>query len=313
MDTVAVLIEEAKSLSLEALDLVDPGPEDLVVEVSHSGISTGTEKLFWNGTMPEFPGMGYPLVPGYEAVGTVLEAGSQTGFRTGERVFVPGADCFAAARGLFGASSKRVVAPAGRVTRVDREMGAEATLLALAATARHAIAATDRSFPELIVGHGVLGRLLARITVAAGGPAPTVWEVNAGRRRGAVGYEVRHPGDDPRRDYRSIYDASGNGGLLNDLIGRIDRGGEIVLCGFYSEPLSFFYPPAFMKEARIRVAAEWKPDDMAATRAMVENGDLSLDGLITHQCPATDAGRAYPRAFEEPECLKMILNWKDVK
>ncbi len=313
MDTVAVLIEEAKSLSLEALDLVDPGPEDLVVEVSHSGISTGTEKLFWNGTMPEFPGMGYPLVPGYEAVGTVLEAGSRTGFRTGERVFVPGADCFAAARGLFGASSKRVVAPAGRVTRVDREMGAEATLLALAATARHAIAATDRSFPELIVGHGVLGRLLARITVAAGGPAPTVWEVNASRRRGAAGYEVRHPGDDPRRDYRSIYDASGNGGLLNDLIGRIDRGGEIVLCGFYSEPLSFFYPPAFMKEARIRVAAEWKPDDMAATRAMVENGDLSLDGLITHQCPATDARLAYPRAFEEPECLKMILNWKDVK
>jgi len=313
LDTVAVLIEEAKSLSLETLDLVEPGPGDLVVEVSHSGISTGTEKLFWNGTMPEFPGMGYPLVPGYEAVGTVLEAGSRTGFRAGERVFVPGADCFAAARGLFGASSKRVVAPAGRVTRVDREMGAEATLLALAATARHAIAATDRNFPELIVGHGVLGRWLARITVAAGGPAPTVWEVNAGRRRGATGYEVRHPEDDPRRDYRSIYDASGNGGLLNDLIGRIARGGEIVLCGFYSEPLSFFYPPAFMKEARIRVAAEWKPDDMAATRAMVENGVLSLGGLITHQCPATDARQAYPRAFEEPECLKMILNWKDVK
>jgi len=310
---VAVLIEEAKSLSLETLDLVEPGPGDLVVEVSHSGISTGTEKLFWNGTMPEFPGMGYPLVPGYEAVGTVLEAGSRTGFRAGERVFVPGADCFAAARGLFGASSKRVVAPAGRVTRVDREMGAEATLLALAATARHAIAATDRNFPELIVGHGVLGRLLARITVAAGGPAPTVWEVNAGRRRGATGYEVRHPEDDPRRDYRSIYDASGNGGLLNDLIGRIARGGEIVLCGFYSEPLSFFYPPAFMKEARIRVAAEWKPDDMAATRAMVGNGVLSLGGLITHQCPATDARQAYPQAFEEPECLKMILNWKDVK
>lgn len=313
LDTVAVLIEEAKSLSLETLDLVEPGPGDLVVEVSHSGISTGTEKLFWNGTMPEFPGMGYPLVPGYEAVGTVLEAGSRTGFRAGERVFVPGADCFAAARGLFGASSKRVVAPAGRVTRVDREMGAEATLLALAATARHAIAATDRNFPELIVGHGVLGRLLARITVAAGGPAPTVWEVNAGRRRGATGYEVRHPEDDPRRDYRSIYDASGNGGLLNDLIGRIARGGEIVLCGFYSEPLSFFYPPAFMKEARIRVAAEWKPDDMAATRAMVGNGVLSLGGLITHQCPATDARQAYPQAFEEPECLKMILNWKDVK
>jgi len=313
LDTVAVLIEEAKSLSLEALDLVEPGPGDLVVEVSHSGISTGTEKLFWNGTMPEFPGMGYPLVPGYEAVGTVLEAGSRTGFRAGERVFVPGANCFATARGLFGASSKRVVASAGRVTRVDRKMGVEATLLALAATARHAIAGPDSNFPELIVGHGVLGRLLARITVAAGGPTPTVWEVNSERRRGAAGYGICHPEDDPRRDYGSIYDASGDGDLLNDLIGRIARGGEIVLCGFYSERLSFSYPPAFMKEARIRVAAEWKPDDMVAIRAMVESGDLSLGGLITHECPAIDARHAYPRAFEEPECLKMILNWKDVK
>jgi bacteriochlorophyllide a dehydrogenase len=57
-----------------------PGPGDLVVEIAHSGISTGTEKLFWSGTMPPFPGMGYPLVPGYEAAGEVVEAGADTGF-----------------------------------------------------------------------------------------------------------------------------------------------------------------------------------------------------------------------------------------
>jgi bacteriochlorophyllide a dehydrogenase len=30
-----------------------------------------------------------------------------------------------------------------------------------------------------------------------------------------------------------------------------------VLAGFYTEPLAFAFPPAFMKEARLRVAAEW--------------------------------------------------------
>ena len=35
------------------------------------------------------------------------------------------------------------------------------------------------SAPELIIGHGVLGRLLARLTVAAGLPPPTVWELDA--------------------------------------------------------------------------------------------------------------------------------------
>jgi 3-hydroxyethyl bacteriochlorophyllide a dehydrogenase len=160
------------------------------------------------------------------------------------------------------------------------------------------------------VGHGVLGRLLARLTLAAGAPAPTVWEIDPSRASGAMGYEVIHPEADTRRDYRAIYDASGNGGLLNDLVGRIAKGGEIVLAGFYTQPLQFAFPPAFMKEARFRVAAEWDRSDLAATRALVENGALSLDGLITHQASAKDAPDAYTTAFEDPTCLKMILNWE---
>ena len=60
--------------------------------------------------------------------------------------------------------------------------------------------------------------------------------------------------------------------LLDSLIGRIAPGGEIVLAGFYSEPLSFAFPPAFMREARIRVAAEWQQADLVATRALIESG-----------------------------------------
>jgi bacteriochlorophyllide a dehydrogenase len=67
-----------------------------------------------------------------------------------------------------------------------------------------------------------------------------------------------------------------------------------------------------MKEARLRIAAEWTADDMTVTRQLVESGALSLDGLVTHRRPATDAGTAYRVAFDDPACLKMILDWKDV-
>jgi bacteriochlorophyllide a dehydrogenase len=165
------------------LGLVAPGEDDLVVEVRHSGISTGTEKLFWSGTMPPFPGMGYPLVPGYEAAGEVVEAGANTGFRVGEAVFVPGANCFSGnVKGLFGGASRHLVTKASRVARIDAAMGPEGALLALAATARHALAGFNTALPDLIVGHGTLGRLLARLTLAAGAPAPTVWEVDPARR-----------------------------------------------------------------------------------------------------------------------------------
>jgi 3-hydroxyethyl bacteriochlorophyllide a dehydrogenase len=297
---------------VDSLSLTAPGTDDLVVEIAHSGISTGTEKLFWSGQMPPFPGMGYPLVPGYEAVGEIVEAPKSSGFRVGERVFVPGANCYDGAFGLFGGAASRIVTAPDRVTRIDSGHGASGALLALAATARHAMAGLNKSVPDLIVGHGVLGRLLARLTIAAGAPAPTVWEIDVSRRGGAMGYEVIAPEDDPRRDYRSVYDASGSVEVLNDLVGRLAKGGEVVLAGFYTSNISFAFPPAFMKEARFRVAAEWTHDDLAATRALVEGGLLSLEGLITHEARHHDARAAYTQAFTDPDCLKMILNWKDV-
>ncbi len=310
MHTTAVILEGPRKLGLESLGLVAPGPDDLVVDIAFSGISTGTEKLFYTGTMPPFPGMGYPLVPGYEAAGEVVEAGANSGFRVGENVFVPGASCFEGnVRGLFGGAARRLVTKASRVSRIDPGMGATGALLALAATARHALAGFDTRLPDLIVGHGTLGRLLARLTVAAGAPAPMVWETNPARRDGAQGYAVLDPAEDPRRDYRAIYDASGAPGLLDQLVMRLAKGGEIVLAGFYTEPVAFAFPPAFMKEARFRIASEWQPDDLVATRALIESGALSLSGLITHTRPAAAAAEAYETAFGDPACLKMILDW----
>ncbi|MFK7869427.1 MAG: chlorophyll synthesis pathway protein BchC [Roseobacter sp.] len=311
METSAVLLKGPRDLDVDVLELCEPGANDLVVEIAHSGISTGTEKLFWTGEMPPFPGMGYPLVPGYEAVGEIVQAPVGSGFKVGENVFVPGANCYEGAFGLFGGAASRVVTSPDRVTRIDAGMGASGALLALAATARHAMAGLNKSVPDLIVGHGVLGRLLARLTIAAGAPAPMVWEINASRRSGAQGYTVIDPSEDTRRDYMSVYDASGSVEVLSDLIGALGKGGEIVLAGFYSTDIRFAFPPAFMKEARFRVAAEWTRDDLAATRALVEADMLSLGDLITHEAAAADAPEAYKQAFTDPACLKMILNWKD--
>ena len=247
-----------RDLGMDSVGLISPKDGDIVVKVTHSGISTGTEKLFWSGEMPPFPGMGYPLVPGYEARGEVIESKGAPNFKVGDVVFVPGSNCYAGAHGLFGAASNFIVTAANRAIKIDRNLEEEGALLALAATARHAIAGLNKRVPDLIVGHGVLGRLLARLTIAAGAPAPTVWETDQFRKSGAQGYEVKSPEDDSCKSYHSIYDASGDSDILNKLVARLCKGGEIVLAGFYPKQLGFSFPPAFIKEARFRVAAEWE-------------------------------------------------------
>ena len=309
MDALAVVLAAPEDLSLTRLALTEPGDEDVVVDVEWSGISTGTERLLWSGRMPPFPGMGYPLVPGYETVGRVAVAGPRSGARDGVRVFVPGARCFGDVRGLFGGAASRLVAPGARVVPIDESLGERGVLLALAATAHHALSLPGAEPPELIVGHGVLGRLLARLAVLRGA-RPVVWESRADRRAGAAGYEVAYPAEDGRRDYRGIIDASGDASLLDGLIGRLAPGGEIVLAGFYSERLSFAFPPAFMREARLRVAAQWLEADLLAVAGLAGSGALSLEGLITHRGRPSLAAAAYRTAFDDPDCLKMVLDWR---
>ncbi len=309
MKTTAVVFEAPERLALRQLSLPQMAAGQVLVDIEWSGISTGTERLLWTGKMPPFPGLGYPLVPGYESVGRVVGGTEGSNLNPGDRVFVPGANCFGEIKGLFGGSASRLVVPASRVTRLDEGMGEQGVLLALAATAQHALA--NGAAADLIVGHGVLGRLLARLSVTAGG-APTVWEKNPARADGAEGYRVVDPESDPRRDYRAIYDVSGDGSLIDQLVMRLQRGGEIVLAGFYDK-LSFSFAPAFMKEARLRVAAEWQPADLVAVLELLRSGHLNLDGLITHRRPFDEAPEAYQTAFTEPACLKMLLDWRTAR
>lgn len=312
MQTQAVIFEKPNHLSIAEVPLSDPNDSDVVVEVEWSGISTGTERLLWTGRMPSFPGLGYPLVPGYESVGRIVDSGASSVLKEGQRVFVPGANCFGDIKGLFGGSASTLVVASERVMPIKEELKQNGVLLALAATAYHAlnINTSSESIPDLIVGHGVLGRLLARVIIALGHAAPTVWETDQIRMQGGKDYLVLHPNLDHTKQYKTICDVSGSSSLLDELISRLSPGGEIILAGFYDQPLSFAFPPAFMREARIRVAAEWKPQDLIAVNKLIENKNLSLEGLITDCQVADQAATAYQSAFENSSCLKMILDWR---
>lgn len=307
-----LVLSEARAVMFNGDSSLETGPVSLnplsdgeaLIEVHWSGVSTGTERRLWTGEMPAFPGLTYPLVPGYEAVGRVIQTRGRDDL-LGRMVFVPGSKGFKDVACLFGASASRLVVEAEKLTVLDIVDPREGALLALAATAHHAIVEHK---PDLIVGHGVLGRLARRICTAIG-KTPTVWEINPERRRDGA-FEAIDPASDDRRDYGCIVDMSGAADLLDRLVMRLVRGGEIVLAGFYEARLGFNFPMAFMKEARLRIAAEWTAADIETVLGLVSSGALKLDGLITHTTPAARASDAYKTAFTDPACLKMIIDWR---
>ena len=87
-----------------------------------SGISTGTERLLFHGRMPAFPGMGYPLVPGYETRRrdrrgrtAIAPSGRAEGFRSRRALLWP------CARIVRGAASHLVTA-AARIVPVSESL-----------------------------------------------------------------------------------------------------------------------------------------------------------------------------------------------
>ena len=310
--STAVVFERPGEMTIRPVELPEPHSTDCVVEVQWTGISTGTERLLWDGRMPPFPGLAYPLVPGYESVGSVLSTGEQTDLEVGQRVFVPGSRGFKDVHGLFGGAARSLVVPAERLITLPAETESTGVLLALAATACHALRRMeDLGPPELIIGHGALGRLLARITKARYQMTPVVWETAAERREGDQSYTVIDPTDDDRRDYRRVCDVSGASLIIDQAVHHLAKGATVLLAGFYAAPIQFQFPAAFMREIDLRISAEWQPEDMQFALDLVSGGDLSLSGIITHDQPYDSAETAYQQAFSDPRCLKMVLDWRD--
>ena len=305
----AVVLEKPNELGLKTLQIEEVKSDEILVDIQYSGISTGTERLLYEGRMPDFPGMGYPLVPGYESIGTVEKSGSQSDFLPGEKVFVPGAKCFGDLKSLFGGTASKLVVSSKRVCKVPKETGEEGSLLALAATANHVFSVNGDCKPNIIVGHGALGRLIAKIAVLKG-LNPIVIEANKERRKGNFEYEVISPLESKKLTGGCVVDASGDSSQLNDLIKFLKPQGEIVLAGFYDKPLSFDFAPAFLREAKIRVSAQWTPRDLKEVSALFTTKKINFEDLISHRVSVNSISQAYETAFNDSSCLKMIINWK---
>ena len=310
LDSTVVLLNKPGNMCLKDVQLVESEINSVAINVNYSGISTGTERLLYEGNMPFFPGMGYPLVPGYESVGTITHVnGSEETLKVGDKVFVPGAKCFGDIKGLFGGAASNLVVSSSRVCALPQNSSENATMLALAATANHIFSSSEKSMPDLIVGHGALGRLIARIAKIKG-LNPTVIDTNADRRLGSFNYDVCSPEEINGQSYSCIVDASGNAAELNLLVEKLKFNGELVLAGFYKDLLSFNFVPLFLRETKFRVSAQWLPDDLNTVQKWYASGALSLDGLITQVASANEARKAYDTAFNDSSCLKMVLDWK---
>lgn len=314
MKTQAVVIPEANRVELREVELTPPGPDDVIVRTAYTSISAGTERMLLGGRLPH-PMLRFPIVPGYETVGRVVERGANVPRELDDRwVYVGGARCFVDVNAAWGGQAQTLIVDHRRVVPLDGVDPREGVLMALAATALHGI---DLLGPRegqraLVLGQGPVGQFAARIARARGSWVAAADRV-ASRLACAAADQLIDAGERPLGEALDapvdlIVEATGSMSALAGALSQLADGGTILLLGYY-DAIELPYMPLFLKQARLITAREWAPGDLARAGELLRSGALDADRLLTHHMPIAEVAAAYDIALNDQDCLKLTLEW----
>ncbi|NJM40439.1 MAG: zinc-binding dehydrogenase [Anaerolineae bacterium] len=285
MKTKAIVIPQANVVEMREVDLKPIGTDDVLIRTTLTSISAGTERMLLKGVMPH-PMLQFPVVPGYETVGEVIETGDGAREWLGKRVYVGGNYGFIGVNPAFGGQSEYIVAPKTHLTDLQTLTDEQGVLLALAATALHGVdvaglqvgrlegseLANITNLPTfqlvnvLILGQGIVGQLAARIAQARGTHV-TVTDKEAARLRCSLAHVILNMSSadaipETLKDIDILIDATGKMEAIAPMLMRMKRGGRVVLLGYY-DCINLPYQPVFLRELTLVSSMQWAPGDVA--------------------------------------------------
>lgn len=319
----AVVIPRRNAIELRDVQLLCPKDVDcrnnVLVRTAYTSISAGTERMLLDGRMPH-PALSFPLVPGYETVGQVIEVGENVSKdMLNTWVYVGGARCFEGVNPAWGGQSQYIYAESDRIVplnHVDPDMG---VILALGATSLHGVNLAEIQAGDhvMILGQGIVGQLTARLVRLAGAGRITVVDRIDIRLNVSQADRIINVSKETLEEAMGgeqidvLIEATGSMEALSNALPLLAEHGRVVLLGYYDH-IDVPYAPLFMREAHILVAREWERGphgDLPHIRDLLASGQLDVKELLTHRVPLERIQAAYRLALEDPSCLKVVVEW----
>lgn len=331
MDAHAVVFPKVNEVTFLPVQVPEPGPGDVVVRVTHSWISNGTEGSFLRGERiagdtprTSADPMPFPIVAGYQKVGVVEWVGKEVDdIVLGETVF--------AAMGKiermffsFGGHVSPSVSPRNQIWKLPAGKDPEAFSGMVLAQVGYNCGTRPDPPPgavAVVVGDGLVGHWAAQTlvwrgcrTVLLGRHAERLARFGSGHNRSSVSSSREHW-------FADVRDATGGGvDVLVDTAGSIDavaalvpllrRHAHIVSAGFYGTDDRIPLQPLREGEISLDLVSGWSARRMDETRELIAAGFLDTLGLITHRFPAREARRAWDCIREKRDgCLGVVLDW----
>ncbi len=331
MKSKAVVFTEPGVVSYQEVECPDPGPGDVVIEVTHSWISNGTEGSFLKGERIEGdvayrPGdpWPFPLVAGYQKVGRISWVGAEVeGLAIGDSVFA----VMSRLKGMFDRNGGHVspsVCSASQVFKLPDGVDPVACSGLVLTQVGYNCGMRPRIEPgqtAVVVGDGMVGLWAAQALLAR-----DAYVVLVGRhddRLARFQTEERHlkikaktpTGARQVREMLEgpvevLVDTVGSLDILNAYLPMLRRGGTIVSAGFYGTadriPLQHFRN----QEVSFDLVSGMTRERLEETLEFLAAGRMDTLSLITHHFPVEKAAEAWDLIRSRRDnVLGVVLDW----
>lgn len=330
MKGTAVVFTDRMTVSVQEVEIPEPRPDEVVVDVELSWISNGTESSFLRGERiagdtPYHSGAPwpFPIVAGYQKVGVIERIGSEVeGLQVGDRVFAT----VSRVSGMFDRNGGHVspaVTAANQVWKLPE--GASAvdysglvlTQVGYNCGTRAPIRAGDRT---VVAGDGLVGQWTAQTLLKRGAQVLVL-----GRHDDRLRYlprEVAGVNTRLQAPAEAVSSFAGAGGIavlvdtvgdlnvVDDLFPELASQAHFVSAGFYGTSGRIDIQKLRAKEITLHTPAGWNKPRMDATLAGIRDRWLQTGTLVTHRFPVHRAEDAWRVILDKAEpCLGVILEW----
>jgi len=313
----AVVFAAENHVEVRNVTLREPQADDVIIETLYSSISAGTEKMILEGKMPDMPMMKFPVVPGYETVGRIIKKGDNvTAACIDKFVYVSGSFGYTDVNAAFGGASQYIVSPFYKLTFLDGiDDLTSALALPLGATALHIVdlaGVTGKSV--LVLGQGAVGLLVVQLSKLFNASEVVATDMNS-VRLGLSDADIKlNPATDKLKDlsreFDAIIDCTGKMAAIEESLDVAKMRSKIILGGYY-ERLNIEYMKVFMKELQLISVKQWSVGDLDRIVALLRNKSIPAKKIFTHHRSFADVLEAYQIAFNDANCVKMIVNWAE--
>jgi 2-desacetyl-2-hydroxyethyl bacteriochlorophyllide A dehydrogenase len=306
MSMRAAVVREPGSVEVGEVPDPSPGPGEVVVRVGATGIC-GTDLHIADG---EFPPTPYPIVPGHEFAGEVVELGAAVpgGWAVGDRVAVdPSLFCgrcrpcraghgnlcenwAAIGDTVDGAFAEFVKVPAANCYRLpDSLTWQQGALVEPVSCAVHGLRRIGVQPGEriLVTGAGTMGLLMQQL-LQAGGAQVTVLDLNAGRlpRAAELGAAATATRADELHDekFDAAVDCTGVVAAMRTGFDALRRGGRFLVFGVAPAEARLALSPFRIYNDELTIVGS-----MAVLHSYGDALDLVASGAVRSEPLLTDA------------------------